>query len=254
MRNLYIISSLLILSICANAQTAAEKRSNLSDDIGFFAGVYAPMYKGQESDLLLGMTYAHFYSNGIGYRTGFQLASRVAEVDNAFGIPIAFAYRTRSRDSSGRVRRGVEAAGTSFGYDVIMGYPKPLQGAFAAFLANLFSNVEFHAGLTPGYISGESSPVSTSSWGQGYKNIDRTWTERNGRLSLSLDAGTCFNYRIWRFDLKLSPAFHYNLTKNYIFNTESVRFDNGSDVGNITSSEQPLRWFFTFTGGISFKF
>ncbi len=254
MRHFIIIPSLLILSICANAQTAAEKRSNMSDDIGFYAGVYVPMYDGQESDVLLGMTYAHFYSNGTGYRTGFQLASRVAEVDNAFGIPIAFAYRTRSRDSSGRVRRGVEAAGTSFGYDVIMGYSKPLQGAFAAFLANLFSNVELQAGLTPGYVSGESSPVSTASWGPGFINIDRTWTERNGRFILNLDAGACFNYRIWRFDLKLSPAFHYNLTKNYIFNTESVRFENGSDEGITTSSEQPLRWFFSLTGGLSFKF
>ena len=54
--------------------------------------------------------------------------------------------------------------------------------------------------------------------------------------------------------LKLNPAFHYNLTRNYIFNTESVRFENGSDVGVLTSTEQPLRWFFSFTGGLSFKF
>ena len=254
MRHILIISSFLILSICANAQTVAEKRSNLSDDIGFYAGAYIPMYNGQESDVVFGITYAHFYSNGIGYRTGFQLASRVAEVDNAFGIPIAFAYRTRSRDSSSRARSGVEAAGTSFGYDVIMGNSRPLQGAFAAFLVNLFSNVEFHAGLTPGYISGESSPVSTAYSGWNYMDVDRTWTERNGRFSLSLDAGTCFNYRIWRFDLKLSPALHYNLTKNYIFNTESIRFENGSDVGVITSSVQPLRWFFSLTGGLSYKF
>ena len=254
MRHCTIISSLLLLSICANAQTAAEKRSNLSDDVGFYAGVYDPMYKGEEADAVFGITYAHFYSNGIGYRTGFQLASRVAEVDNAFGIPVAFAYRTRSRDSSGRVRRGVEAAGTTFGYDVIMGYSKPLQGAFAAFLANLFSNVEFQAGLTPGYISGESSPVSTAGWGPGYRNVDRTWTERNGRFLLTLDAGTCFNYRIWRFDLKLSPAFHYNLTRNYVLHTESVRFENGSDEEITTSSAQPLRWFFSLTGGLSFKF
>ena len=254
MRRLIIFTSMLVLSICADAQTAAEKRSNLSDDIGFYAGVYDPMYKGEEADAVFGITYAHFYSNGIGYRTGFQLASRVAEVDNAFGIPVAFAYRTRSLNSSNRARRGVEAAGTSFGYDVIMGNPQPLQGALAAFLINLFSNVEFHAGLTPGYISGESSPVSTASWGPGFIDIDRTWTERNGRFSLSLDAGACFNYRIWRFDLKLNPAFHYNLTRNYIFNTESVRFENGSDVGVLTSTEQPLRWFFSFTGGLSFKF
>ncbi|MBR5174981.1 MAG: hypothetical protein IKW89_03495 [Bacteroidales bacterium] len=254
MRHLIIIPSLLILSFCANAQTAAEKRSNLSDDIGFYAGVYTPMYKGQESDVLFGVSYGHFYSTGIGYRTGFQLASRVAEVDNAFGIPIAFAYRTPARNTDGRVRSGAIAAGETFGYEAIMGYSNPLRGALAAFIANLFSQAEFFTGVTPGYVSGESSPVSTASWGPGYLNTDRTWTERNGRFSLTLDAGTCLNYRLWRFDLKLSPAIHYNLTRNYIVNTESVRFENGSDIGTKTSLKQPLRWFFSFTGGLSFKF
>ena len=33
MRRLIIFTSMLVLSICADAQTAAEKRSNLSDDV-----------------------------------------------------------------------------------------------------------------------------------------------------------------------------------------------------------------------------
>ena len=251
MRQLLLISSLLFISICAAAQTTS---SSLSDDLGFYAGANVPMNKGQESDMVLGITYGHFNSDGLGFRTGFQFTPSVAEVDNAFGIPVAFAYRTRSRESSRRLERGVEAAGATFGYDVIMGYSKPLQGALAAFLANLFSNMELFAGITPGYISGNSSTPSSASWGSGYMNTDKTWTERNGRFSLSLDAGTCFNYRIWRFDLKLSPAFHYNLTKNYIGHTESVRYNDGSDTGTVSSSEQAFRWFFTFTGGLSFKF
>ena len=251
MRHLILFSSLLFLSICATAQTTA---SSLPDDLGFYVGANVPMYKGQESDVVLGITYGHFNSDGLGFRTGFQFTPSVTEIDNAFGIPVAFAYRTRSRDSSRRLERGVEAAGATFGYDVIMGYSKPLQGALAAFIANMFSNMELFAGITPGYISGNSSTPSSASWGPGYANTDRTWTERNGRFSLSLDAGTCFNYRIWRFDLKLSPAFHYNLTRNYIGHTESIRFNDGSDIGAITSSEQAFRWFFTFTGGLSFKF
>ena len=254
MRHLIIISSLLLISISSAAQTSSEKYSNLPNDIGFFAGVNVPMYGGQESDVVFGMTYGHFSSNGLGYRTGFQFTPSVAEVDNVFGLPVAFAYRTRSRDSAGRVRRGIEAAGTSFGYDVIMGYSKPLQGAFAAFLANLFSDMELYAGITPGYISGESTSVKIASWGTGFANTEKTWTERNGRFALSLDAGTCFNYRIWRFDLKLSPAFHYNLTRNYIGHTETVTFPAGSDVGVVSSSEKAVRWYFSLTGGLSFKF
>ena len=254
MKRYIIISFLLLFSFCAIAQNAAEKYSNLPDDIGFFAGANVPMYGGQESDVVLGITYGHFYSNGLGYRTGFQFTPSIAEVDNVFGIPVAFAYRTRSRDSAGRVRRGIEAAGTSFGYDVIMGYSKPLQGAFAAFLANLFSEMELYAGITPGYISGESTSVKIASWGTGFANTEKTWTERNGRFAMSLDAGACFNYRIWRFDLKLSPAFHYNLTRNYISHSETVTFPAGSDASVVSSSEEALRWFFSLTGGLSFKF
>ena len=254
MRHFIFITSLLLLSICLNAQIAAEKRSTLPDDIGFYAGAYVPMHKGQESDVMFGMTYGHFYSNGLGYRTGFQFTPSVAEVDNVFGIPVAFAYRTRSQDTSGRMERGVMAAGSSFGYDVISGSSRPLQNALAAFIAGLFSNMEFLAGITPGYVSGESSTVSTASWGEGYRNNESTWTEKNGSVALSLDAGACANYRIWRFDLKLSPAFHYNLTRNYIGHTETVTFPAGSEVGVASSSEQALRWFFSFTAGLSFKF
>ena len=256
MRHPSLLTLLLaVFPVMAMAQTRSQAISSMPDDMGFYAGVYAPMYKGQETDVVLGLTYGHFYSNGMGYRTGFQYVSRMAEVDNAFGIPIAFAYRTRSRDTARRVERGVLSAGETFGYDVLMGYPRPLQNAIASFIANMFSQMEFFAGITPGCISGESSPVSTAWWQAGDNHTEeKTWTERHGRFALTLDAGACANYRIWRFDLKLSPAFHYNLTGNYILHTDTITFENGSDVGRWNPSEKPLRWFFSLTGGLSFKF
>ena len=255
-RGVLIVICAALFPLLASAQTVKPKQDhhNLSDDFGFYAGVYTPMYKGQETDLVLGLTYGHFYSNGLGYRAGFQWVPRVAEIDNSYGFPVAFAYRTRSRDSAGRLERGAIAAGETFGYEVIMGYSGPLRGALAAFLANLFSDVEFSAGITPGYISGESSPVSTAYWGVGPENRENTWTEKNGSLSLTLDAGACFNYRIWRFDLKLSPVFHYNLTKNHLFNRETFHTEQGTDIVQIVNDVQPLRWFFSLTGGLSFKF
>ena len=234
---------------------AKPDRASLPDDIGLFVGVNAPMYKGVESDVTVGITYGHFNSDGLGFRAGFQFTPSVAEVDNVFGIPVAFAYRTRPMNTSGRVERGVMAAGETFGYDVLMGSPRPLQNAFASFIASLFSQMEFYAGITPGYISGESTSVSIARTTMGTTFIDeKSWTGRNGRFALTLDAGACFNYRIWRFDLKLSPVFHYNLTRNYVLHTDTVTFENGHDVGSEKSSEKPLRWFFTLTGGLSFKF
>ncbi|MBQ8060713.1 MAG: hypothetical protein IJ205_02045 [Bacteroidales bacterium] len=236
---------LMAFSVCANSQTKPADFRNFSNDIGPYAGVYfTTMYEGHEAELTYGFNYGHFNYNGLGYRAGVQIMSRVAEVDNAIGFPVAFAYRTKAISTEGRVKRGAVAAGETFGYDVIMGYRDPLRGALAAFIANLFSQAEFFAGITPGYISGESSTVSTAYWGPSFENQKSSWTELNGHFLMTLDAGACANYRIWRFDLKLSPAVHYNLTNNYLYRTEQSE----------TVTTKPLRWFFSFTGGLSYRF
>ena len=235
---------LMAFSVCAYPQTKTADFRDLSDDLGFYAGVYLAPSKGQDAEVTYGITYGHFNYNGLGYRAGAQIMSRVAEIDNAIGLPVAFAYRTKALSTEGRVRRGAIAAGETFGYDVVMGYPDPLRGALASFIANLFSQAEFFAGITPGYIAGESSTVSTASWGPSYANQESSWTELNGRFLLTLDAGACANFRIWRFDLKLSPAVHYNLTNNYLYKTER---DTITDT-------KPIRWFFSMTGGLSYRF
>ena len=246
--------ALVLLSVCASAQNKSRNLDNFSDDIGFYVGAYVPMYKGQETDVVYGVTYGHFNSSGLGFRTGLQFVPRVAEVDNSFGIPVAFSYRTPARSTNGRVRSGAIAAGETFGYEAIMGYSNPLRGALAAFVANLFSQAEFFAGVTPGLIYGDSSPVSTAYWGAGYSNGESSWTEKKGDFLMTLDAGACANYRIWRFDLKLSPAVHYNLTRNYINHTETFQQEGGTCDVIMTASEKPLRWFFSMTAGLSFRF
>ena len=257
MRHRPILAALVlaVLPVLASAQSKPRNLNNLSDDVGFYVGAYMPMYKGHEADVVYGLTYGHFNSSGLGFRTGLQFIPRVAEVDNTIGIPVAFSYRTPARSTDGRVRSGAVAAGETFGYEAIMGYRDPLRGALASFIANLFSQMEFFVGATPGYISGESTPVSTAWYKSGADNIqENTWTERNGNFSLFLDAGACANYRIWRLDLKLSPAFHYNLTRNYVLHTDTITFENGSDVGFMEPSEKALRWFFSMTAGLSFRF
>jgi hypothetical protein len=116
---------------------------------------------------------------------------------------------------------------------------------------NLFDRIEFHAGLTPGYVAGKSREIypsyhyiSTGYWG-------KSWTEKPSSFSLSADAGLNISFCIWRFDLKLMPAFHYNITNNYIYHLqEGVK---GSDEV-ILSTVKPIKWFFTFNGGLAFRF
>ena len=76
----------------------------------------------------------------------------------------------------------------------------------SGFLMSLFSDMEFFAGLTPGYVAGSSSTPSKSAWGDYWQHHATTWTEKGSAFSLSIDAGMCLNYSIWRFDIKLMPA------------------------------------------------
>lgn len=114
---------------------------------------------------------------------------------------------------------------------------------------SLFSDMEFFAGLTPGYVAGSSNIPSMSAWGDSWQYRAETWTEKGTSFSLSLDAGLCLNYSMWRFDIKLIPAFHYCLTDNYIYHKSTVE----EGVGTREYSK-PLGWFFTFCGGIAYRF
>ncbi|MBO5635259.1 MAG: hypothetical protein J5907_07550 [Bacteroidales bacterium] len=103
-------------------------------------------------------------------------------------------------------------------------------------------------------VLGGNSPVETASWGPSFSDQQNSWTKKNGDFLMTLDAGACANYRIWRFDLKLSPAVHYNITKNFIYHTETAHLEQGTDVVPVSVSDKPLRWFFSMTAGLSFRF
>jgi len=214
-------------------------------DIALTAGVYKPLYQNIGGDLALTASYAQFSSTGLGFRTGVQYVTSVANVDNVLGLPVAVAWRSASRTASERLNSGAAGvSGTMRGY----GYSS-LEGAagslFASFLMGLFSDVEFYAGVTPAWTGGSSSSVSTASWGSGG---DRRWTEKRSPLSLTLDAGMCINYRIWRFDLKLMPAFHFDPFGALSRHSETYH------TSSVTTVDMPLHWFFSFSGGLAFRF
>ena len=76
-------------------------------DISVLAGVNVPMYKGIESDAVVAVNYGRFYHKGLGFRVGLQWSPSVADIDNSFGIPVAFSYRTGIRGLPERLRAGV---------------------------------------------------------------------------------------------------------------------------------------------------
>lgn len=239
-----LISFFVLLALCGNA--FAQSR-----DLGLQVGMNVPMSDKSMigSDLMLGVSYGQFHYNGLGFRTGFQYAASTADINDVFGVPVAFAYRTKSKSAQERLESG------AFGARDAMVYRHPYGsgnagGFLGGFLVNLFSDMEFFAGMTPGYIAGASERPKRTPQSVSLPYWEDTWVEKKNAFSLTLDAGMTLNYSIWRFDLKLTPAFHYNLTGNYIQHVASG--ENGPEVLKETTT--PLRWFFTLNGGLSFRF
>ena len=239
---LFFIGALLALYANAFAQTR---------DIGLQVGLNLPMSDKSMvgSDLMMGVSYGQFHYNGLGFRTGFQYAASTANINDVFGVPVAFAYRTRSKSAQERFETGASGARDAVLYRHPYGSGNAA-GFLGAFLVNLFSDVEFFAGVTPGYIAGASERPKRTSGGTSMPYWEDIWVEKKNAFSLDLDAGVTLNYSIWRFDLKLTPAFHYNLTGNYLQHVDSG--ENGPEV--LKSTTTPLRWFFTLGGGLAFRF
>ena len=241
MKRLIIIVSVIFATIPLCAQKAVE-----NDAVFVTVGANVPMYKNIEGDVVLGLHYAHYYPNGVGFRTGFQYIPTVVDIDNSFSLPLAISYRTGSRSRSQKLT----SAANSVAQTHIFDGGQALKYGVASFLMNLFDRLEFHAGLTPGYVAGKSREQYPSGhFGVDYWN--KTWTEKPSSFALTADAGFDVNFRIWRFDLKLMPAFHYNITNNYRYHIqEGVR---GSDEV-MRYTVKPIKWFFTISGGLSFRF
>lgn len=218
-------------------------------DISVLAGVNVPMYQEIENDAVVVVSYGQFYRNGLGFRAGLQWSPSVADLDNAFGVPVAFAFRTMSRTSRERLMSGVAGSVYAMDYDPYIEADDRARSMLNGFLMNLFSDMEFFVGLTPGYVAGASGGLSYSTWGDSWQYKEEAWTERKNAFSLSIDAGMCLNYSIWRFDIKLMPAFHYNLTNNYVYHRQTV--EKGVSISKLN---KPLRWAFTFCGGIAYRF
>lgn len=242
MKRLIIILLALLFCTMSHAQ---KKNVPIWENNEIFAtvGVNVPMYRNIESDVLVGIHYGHYYPDGIGFRAGFQYSPSVSDIDNCFGVPMAFTFRTRSRSMSSRLDSATMGAVTSAVYSD----DNAFAGGIAGFLMNLFDRMEFYAGLTPGYAAG-TDDIHTSGDTDGY--WAKTWTEKPYGFSLSVDGGFNINFKIWHFDLKLMPAFHYYLTENYIY-----RIDRMDPYGGIVSKTvRPIRWFFTFSGGLALRF
>ena len=241
-RHCLIIITAMLIGLSAAAQVK---------DISLSAGVNVPIYKDFESDAVINVSYGQFFRNGLGFRAGLQWIPSVVNVSNAFGTPVAFAYRTKTRTSWDRIYAGFEGSADVISQGAVYDNECDATGnVVSAFFMNLFSDMEFFVGITPGYIQGSSSQEHEAAWGDSWQYWEKSWTEKKSAFSFMLDAGMTLNYSIWRFDIKLTPAFHYGLTGNYLYHVTTGE----KNIGVTTTDTIPVRWFFTFTGGLAFRF
>ena len=223
---------------------AQEEDKIYLNDVFVTTEYNVPMFDNVGTNAVFGLHYGHSYYNGLGFRAGVQYSPSVAHIKNVIGTPLAFTYRTHSRNRAARIYNGVNSAVESMSrnwyYD-----NSHLGDGLLGFLAGLYDRVEFYAGVTPGYIFGENSLPS-----ENRASGTTRWVEKEGAFSLTLDAGMNLNFQIWCFDLKLMPAFHYNVLGNYVLHSNTEDLLNGQT----TKQTNVLRWFFTIGGGLAFHF
>lgn len=218
-------------------------------DISFTVGVMAPMHKNVEGGgVAVNMTYSQYFASGLGFKAGAQFVPTYAEVDNHLSFPVAVAYRTRTRSTAQRLESAAYGAAEGVAWGIFGGQEAITRNLIAGFLAHLFSNAEYFIGLSPGYISGPSSTIKTGSGTTTYTN---TWTEKKLSPSLTADAGVSLNYGIGPVDIKLIPAFHYNLTGNLVQHSETFTTDSETPS---SAALKPIRWAFTFSAGLGIRF
>ena len=101
----------VLTALCGKA--AAQSR-----DIGLQVGLNVPMSDKSMigSDVTLGVSYGQFHYNGLGFRAGFQYAASTASINDVFGVPVAFAYRTRSKSTQERFESGIIGAWNAGGW------------------------------------------------------------------------------------------------------------------------------------------
>ena len=241
--HLKIISALVLLSCFLMQAGAQEKDNGFSNGISLTAGLYAPLTSYSGSDLVLNLSYGRHFRNGLGYIAGIQYIPSIFRVNDVMGVPLAVAFSGSHRSFSERIEDAAQNAARSAwttGGDSDAIWHNALMA--------LFNQMQFYAGITPGFIFGSTTPRGWSRTGS--LSREEFWTEKASPLYLSLDAGINLNCSIWRFDLTVRPAIHYWVTRSLIRHTSIV--DEIS--GPLTENAHPARWFFSLSGGLSFRF
>lgn len=258
----YLIIAIAFL-ICHNA--LAQRR-----DISVLAGTDFVMKKGVSGSCnspYLTINYGQFSDKGFGFRAGVKWNSEYAGCGDVLGVPVSFVYKTPSKERwqnpgllgsafDGYPSRPIDV---QYLYDE---YEKDCFGqAVVVTLMSIFveaiSNAEAFVGVTPGVVTRTYDPEPFSAypglqdgWDGTEYTICHSWVDKKSDFMATLDAGVCVNIGIWKFDLKLMPAFHYDLTGNFVWHEGIER----AGVNELSVYHRPISWYFSFGLGLAYRF
>ena len=257
-----ILVWLIVSFLAAGLSSAQEKKPRFNPDLTWntvraACGVRMPMTSDQAPDGgFFSLGYTRRFANHWGWRTGFEYLPENTSVSDCVGLPVSIVYRTYTVGFKAGVQSALLNLAADVVWDGVMGYgaEEMKRDVVANFLFILFRRAEFFAGLTPGYIFGESSfPGSVHGATDGTQATAYLKTiQLNRRLSLSANAGATFSIPIWRFSLDLTPAFHYLVTNNFSEYKQQIDPADGAPIGSPVL--KPLRWQFSIGFGLSYLF
>ena len=240
------ITLILVSFITILAQAQKINPESYTRELSGGVGFSTPFSNSYGAYAAYWINYSHYLGRHTGIRLGAQFMPENLEIDNFVSFPVAVSWRTGMRTTS-----DAYAYGGVLALNLLDAFVWDDDNFFAdllaAFVLSLVNRAEVFAGLTPGYIFGESNLLRYY-----YQTVDgvhlyeTSGIRKSGSLYMSADAGINLSWRIWRFTINMTPAVHYNVTGNYhsYYANEEI----------VHQQDTPLRWLFSMNFGLGYLF
>lgn len=199
---------------------------------------YIGSYSNVPQGFVFSLDYNKFTAKGFGYGLGAEVIRDNVTDGGGIGVPLRALYRTRTISSGYNVAYGAyNAATVALRNRNRLNQKDTWIDMLGSLVLSMFSRAEVFAGLTPGLLLGESLYAPS---------LDGTYYPESGVLNdggffLSADAGFSLCYRIYRFNISLTPAVHYYIVDPYRYQTADL-------------TTKPMRWQYTAAIGLGYLF
>lgn len=199
---------------------------------------YIGSYRNVPQGLVFSLDYTKFSAKGFGYGFGAEVVRDNVSKGGGFGVPLRAVYRSPQISSGYNVAYGAfNAANIALRNRNRLNQKDTWIDMLGSLVLSMFSRAEVFAGLTPGVLMGESVVLP---YAPGAASAEQG-VIKDGEFFLSADAGFSLCYRIYRFNISLTPAIHYFIVDPYRYQDAAL-------------AKKPMRWQYTVGLGLGYLF